>query len=473
MKSRCKAVAGILFLALCNLMFFSTSRVKNENFLTEKQAREEAEIVINTIKKMHPNPHWFKDETLWDDYVEKLLSRKGDVSIAQHYFDLAYLFSLVTDTHTQIYPDLQTRSFLSVYPIRFRSFSDGLYIISSNEDYKQFVGKRVISFGDMKADSIMNILADYVSADHPIRKKTLAEFLLVMPEMYEVFGLSSRDKKVKMVVEDLHGKRETTYLDKLEDKSFAKVFYEDPISFGIYIPDGWTSVFDVFGIEIPDSRADLRNNYWKKELQLPEGGTALLIQINSNSDNENGESQYDFILRTFQEIRASEYPIDRVIVDLRYDLGGWIRNTAALSGLLYGAGYNKLGKTVVLIGRECVSAGTILAADIEMSNNAYFIGEPSGSRPNMFLDHVQIDLPYSNFFAECATEKYISTTMDDSRRYLVPDLKIYESFEEFISGKDIALEKALSITTKEMEDYNDGYYSGELWKRSSQFESVE
>ena len=67
------------------------------------------------------------------------------------------------------------------------------------------------------------------------------------------------------------------------------------------------------------------------------------------------------------------------------------------------------------MGRESVSAGTILAADIEMNTYAYFIGEPSGSKPNMFLDHRHIELPYSKFFAEFATDTYLVTKSKDSR----------------------------------------------------------
>ena len=107
-----------------------------------------------------------------------------------------------------------------------------------------------------------------------------------------------------------------------------------------------------------------------------------------------------------------------------------------------------------------------------MKNYVYYIGEPSGSKPNMFLDHEPIELPYSKFFAECATETYTTTTAEDKRRYLVPDAKITESFRDFISGKDVVLEKALSLSDEEVTGYNNGFYRGELWKRSSQKEAI-
>ena len=99
-------------------------------------------------------------------------------------------------------------------------------------------------------------------------------------------------------------------------------------------------------------------------------------------------------------------------------------------------------KTVVLIGRETISAGTILAADIENKNYAYFIGEPTGSKPNMFLEHKQVDMPYSRFYAESSTDHYIVTNAQDDRRYLAPDYVVRERFTDFISGVDIFSSKS-------------------------------
>ena len=77
---------------------------------------------------------------------------------------MAYLFSLTTDTHTQIYPDLKTPGFSNVYPIRFRTFADGLYILSADHNYEQHIGKRVISFGEKDANEVMGMISNYVSA---------------------------------------------------------------------------------------------------------------------------------------------------------------------------------------------------------------------------------------------------------------------------------------------------------------------
>ena len=463
---KASTIFGTLLFIL--LTFISSSLAAQlDNSLTENQAREEAQIAIDYIRKSHPNQYWANSKAIWDQYEKKLLDRKGKVSISQHYFDLAHLFSLANDTHTQIYPDKESPGFKSVYPIRFRTFADGLYVISADSNYEDYIGKKVVSIGGKSVSEIMDTLSEHVSSDNVERKKTLAEFLLVMPETYVVFNLA-KNNKVELLLEDIEGNRSTGYLDKTDPKSFATVFYEDPESFGILVPDHWKTVYDKLQVEAPFTRENPRKKYWHKTLTAKSGKLVEYIQINKNDNEEIGETQFDFILRVFQEIRQKGDDVERIVIDLRYNLGGWIKNTAALSGLLYGSDFYKHGKTVVLIGRETVSAGAILAADIESKNYAYFIGEPTGSKPNMFLDHKHVDMPYSKFYAESATDLYVVTNERDKRKYLAPDFPISESFADFISGKDVFLTKAMEVTTEEIKAAFKGYYRSDMWNRPSQ-----
>lgn len=455
---------------LCLNLAFSIVTIlhsQSTKFLSESQAKEEALIAINHIKNSHPNQYWENNRNIWDLYEKKLISRKGNITIGQHYFDLAYLFSLTNDTHTQIYPDKESPGFDRVFPIRFRTFSDGLYVISANEDYEHYIGKKVVSLGNKSAFEFMTHLSDYVSADNITRKHTLAEFLLVMPETYEVFGLT-QNGYVELVLEDKNGNKISGKLDVAESKSFSKVFFEEPNSFGILVPDKWLTIYDVFGVEIPITRKNLRRNYWHATIINQQDSIVEYIQINKNENELDGETQFDFLLRIFQEIRGKGNKVKRIIIDLRYNLGGWIKNTATLSGLLYGSDFYKHEKTTILIGRETISAGTILAADIEGKNYAYFIGEPTGSKPNMFLEHAQVDLPYSKFYAESSTSSYITTNCSDTRRFLAPDLYIYESFANFISGGDITLKKALGLKDEDVVYDFEGLDREDLWRRTSQ-----
>lgn len=147
--SRCRPLRKMrsfytILVLLLSFLIFGTNTLyaQEQSFLSEEEAREEARIAIESIKKGHPDLYWYHSETEFNAYEEKLLNRKGRISVAQHYFDMAYLFSMATDTHTQIYPDNGTPGFTKVYPIRFRTFADGLYVMAASSVYEDYIGKR-------------------------------------------------------------------------------------------------------------------------------------------------------------------------------------------------------------------------------------------------------------------------------------------------------------------------------------------
>lgn len=464
------ALKKIFFTAAAFLIISASdilhSQTADDFLLSESQCREEAEIAIEKIRSTHPDPYWKVSREEFDDYSHKLLERKGLRQIGTHYFDMARLFSMISDTHTQIYPDLETPGFRDVYPVRFRMFSDGLYLIAGALSYQQFVGKKILRIGGIDAMGFMDTLARYVSADHLERKKTLAEFLLIMPETYRYFDLESNGKVSFTYEED--GAVKSGFLAQKEEKKFAQVFYEDPFSFGVLVPEGWHSVYTLMENGRPVGVEEPGTKYRMKYILTEEGKSAIYLQINKNEDQSDKDALFDFILNSFQQIRSRKEDIDRIIIDLRYNLGGWIRHTAALSRLLYGAGFAAPGKTFVLIGPETVSAGAILAADIEQFNYTSFVGEKSGSKPNMFLDHKTMDLPYSHFYAENSSYKLIITDPDDLRECLYPDFEVKTSYADFLAGRDKALELALKIQPAQVTDILQGLPVREIWKRSSQ-----
>ena len=91
----------------------------------------------------------------------------------------------------------------------------------------------------------------------------------------------------------------------------------------------------------------------------------------------------------------------------------------------------------------------------------------------MFLDHKPVELPYSRFYAESATEIYTCTVEADKREYLAPDVEVLESFSDFVSGEDRAFNKAIQINVEEVKRMHAGLFRGDLWKRPSQKSAYE
>ena len=79
-----------------------------------------------------------------------------------------------------------------------------------------------------------------------------------------------------------------------------------------------------------------------------------------------------------------------LIIDLRNDPGGTINWGNPFSGILSDMYFEHptLQGIALIFGTDTVSAGAVIAAQLESAVKPTMIGEPSGSSPNMFLTSV-------------------------------------------------------------------------------------
>jgi C-terminal processing protease CtpA/Prc len=102
---------------------------------------------------------------------------------------------------------------------------------------------------------------------------------------------------------------------------------------------------------------------------------------------------------------------------------------------------NRQGGLTVLIGRENVSAGTIVAAALDTKTKAVLIGEMTPARADNFLcECVDIVLPASGLTVTVPTER---AGTGDPRPAVEPDIPYALKAADFFAGKDPALELAL------------------------------
>ena len=96
------------------------------------------------------------------------------------------------------------------------------------------------------------------------------------------------------------------------------------------------------------------------------------------------------------------------------------------------------------------------------------IGEPTGSRPNIFYNHTQIPLPYSGLFAEASTAQYDATVITDERVMIAPDVLVPESLADVLAGRDMALYAAIALTDQQAESFYTRGRDYQSWLRPSQ-----
>jgi hypothetical protein len=436
-----------------------------EPLLTREQANEEISLIHSKIMDMHPDPFWFYGEEVWAAHLQALTSRTGKVGPIEQYFALASLMALATDTHVQIYPIATTPGFTTSFPIRFRLYEEGVFVTAADDYLRDSVGERVVSVSNVPVETVVQDLSRFASADHPLRKLSWGvEYLMPHPASYEHLGLI-HGGVVTLELESRTGERRTTEMVATIDQGFAEVM-DSGRATAYYWPDGWRTLDDLIPGDVPMSRARLSDNYWYTDL---ENGKVVYMQLNRPVNKDDGESLNAFVLRLFQDIDARELTPEKLIIDLRHDLGGQIDLSLPVA---YLAGSSKVCCTpshiVTLIGRETISAGSLLAGALEVSPRSVMIGEPTGGKPNVFIGHIGIQLPYSQFKPEVSRILYTATDTSDQRLYVAPDIPIAESFEQIMTGGDAGLSAALQLTPEEVSGFLPLRDILTPWRRPSQ-----
>jgi len=154
--------------------------------------------------------------------------------------------------------------------------------------------------------------------------------------------------------------------------------------------------------------------------------------------NDPGETLAALSERLNRFIESND--VDRLLVDLRWNNGG---NTALVQPLLLNIISNKKvnqrGKLFVILGRRTFSAAQNTATYFERYTNATFVGEPTGSSPNFIGEESPLTLPYSKVVANVSHLFWQSSTPQDQRIWLAPQIYVPLAFADYRVGRDAAL----------------------------------
>ncbi|WP_203293344.1 S41 family peptidase [Maricaulis parjimensis] len=456
-----------LFQAACLMLAVTLPAQADEaEPLSEQEAREEVERVYTRIMTEHPDPLWYTSEADWEDHRDTLLSRTGEITHERQYFDLAGLMSLAMDTHVQIYPEADTPGFETSYPLRFRLLADGVCITAADDPYRDWVGGCIETINGRPMAAELDRIEDYAFSDNPLRRRSwAAEQWLMNPAAHRYFGWQNEEGVTPLRLRMPDGERRQLALDHEREEPVDTVLRSGR-SQAYYWPEDWRTLDDLAASPTPLSRSRLEENFWATDLA---GGNILYIQVNTTSDRADGTRFIDFTLDLFQELRQRQNTPERIILDLRYNLGGWISRSLPMAFLTQSTGVCcRRGSVVVLTGPETISAGSVFAGAMEIATRPVVIGQPTGGRPNLFIGHSGETLAHSGLWAEVASEAYYGTDTSDNRHFVAPDIPVEENLADLIAGRDRALEAALALTEEQAEAFYPGDTPGRPWTRPSQ-----
>lgn len=197
------------------------------------------------------------------------------------------------------------------------------------------------------------------------------------------------------------------------------------------------SAWDVLQIPTPLYHQQPDSAYWCEYL-----ADAKTLYIQYNKCQNIGRPFESFAKEALSCVDS--HSVERVVVDLRFNVGGDSRVIKPLvDGLKSRPALSTEGHLYALIGPVTYSSGMMAAMDFKEELHAILIGEPTGGKPNSFGEVKQATLPNSNLAIYYPT-KYFRPISDADPESIMPDVAVRLTLEDFLAGRDPVLEAALS-----------------------------
>ena len=368
------------------------------------------QYLASHLKSTHPNLFFHVSAQDFNAAVDDLNQRIPQLSDDQVKVGLMKLAAMVGDAHTSV-----LSPFLPL-PIRFRWFSDGLFVNAAAPEYSRALGAKVIEIGDLPVDEAYGIVSSVISHENDNWVREVSETYLATSEILASLGVSSGPGPVRYLLQDISGAQ----FEMLVAPSSSNLLWP---------PDSTNG-------SVPLWRQNSNLNYWFQYLPTTQ---AIYLAYNRCQDMP-GASFAAFLNQVLAFMR--QQPVNRIIVDLRNNTGGDSRVFQPMLDALAGdAAMSR--KVTAIIGRATISSGIMAAAPLSYQFGIPLIGEPTGGDPNSYGNNSMFNLPNSGLNVSCST-RYYTIYPGNSGNTILPDVPVPMSSADYFARYDPFLAAALA-----------------------------
>ncbi len=436
-------ISAIFCLALFVSPLLAQNSVTGAAVISAAEAekwREDLRFMAEELPKRHQNLFHAMTREQYETAVKSLNERIPSLTRNQIIVEFTRIVAMIGDGHTSIAglisdPKIGFRS----YPLTLHFFKDGLFVMTADREHSQAVGARVLKIGNKSAEQAFDAIKGLVFHDHKneFGLKASAPFMLVTPEVLHAVGLVEDMEKAQFVLEK-DGKQMT-----IELKPMMRSVMEGHGSVWDYIkPQGWVDARDAASAPTPLWLKNVRDLFWFEYLA---DSKTVYVQFNGVADKEN-ETVADFSKRLFAFVEKN--PVDRLILDLRWNGGG---NNYLNKPLIVGLIKSKVderGKLFTIISRYTFSAAQNLVNELEKYTNTTFVGEPTGENVNFYGDAARIELPNSKLVVRASTLWWQNLDPRDRRLWTGPQIAAEMTSKDYFTNNDPALKAILNYSPK-------------------------
>lgn len=400
--------------------------------------REDLRYMAEEMPKYHYNLFHTLRREEFEGAVRRLHERIPQLARHQIIIEMARIVAMVGDGHTNISPTRDPKIGFRSLPVKLYLFKDGLFIRAAQREQAEMVGARVLKIGNATVEEAFARAREIIGHDNEMDIKFFAPHLLVMPEVLDALGLVENMEAVTFTVEQ-NGKRRDVVL---RPAGAADMIPPDTDTTWMPKP-GWVDMRDEATAATPLWLKDPANKFWFEHLKE---SRTLYVQINQVT-NKDTETLADFTRRLFAFAKANA--VEKLVFDLRLNRGG---NGTLLRPLEIGlikSPLDRPGSLFTIMGRSTWSAAQFLLNRLEKYTNTLFVGEPSGSKGNIYGDSRRITLPNSGITVRVSVYYWQEWEPWDTRLWTAPHLTTELTSADYRANSDPALKAILNYAPRE------------------------
>lgn len=433
-----KSILFIIFIFILSTLV-ACNKINNKN-ITNEQWEKDISFYEKALKEYHPNLYKNINQEKFQNQIDALIKDLPYLSDLDIKFRLAQITASIGDAHTIFYP---VTNMSYIYPVKLEWFGNGLYVIKTDEQYKEILGKKILKINNIPINDVMNKINTTISHENTQWLKAINVQKVFIPEYLDYFGIvkgkkatftfngENGDFNIDIIPKAISKLKDVSLSEKLIDKSFSLKekglysYHYDKDNKILYLQ--YNNCYD-------RSTFDVSGEYTKKYMKKVFG-----------IDNENDLPDFETIIGDKIVQAFNSKKVNKFIIDLRYNHGG----SALLLQKFIGRIKNEVPvenrkKVFFITGKNTFSAAVVNCYDLKNELNAISFGEPTGSKPNMYGTPYLFQLPNSKVTFSCSTQEMYSCN-NDSIKYFMPDHVVEQKYEDYVRGIDIVYESIKNL----------------------------
>lgn len=409
----------LFFVLLCLMGCSGSTSPLDPNLPVETQWQADLAFLVDRLEGTHPDLYHSVGRADFEAARERLNERIPSLQDDEVFVELLRLLALVgseRDGHMAL--SYFEGTGFGILPLQFYRFADGVFVVDAQPEYAHLVGQRLTGIGGRSLAEVDALIDPLISRDNQSSLEGYRNLTYATPA-------------ILAVLEIVNDRDAPTYDFTSEAGETSEVVRP--------VPPNQYGLESIHQIPTPSNpplyltrRAE---TFWLEHLVEER---VVYLRLNEVRPTSGSEDLAAFGNRVLGIVNAGD--VERVIVDLRQNLGGNNQLIGSILSFLGDPRIDREGGLIVFTDRHTFSAAGNLVAAIGAETSAIFAGVSPGGSGSQYGDVERFDLPYSGLAAFIPTRHWVFGDPSSQGVQHPMDVTIEPEATDFFQGRDPVLE---------------------------------